>query len=86
MVINKIDGAFYSVHMSFDDLEFIVRAANIAGYLEAEEKIYVESDTHLTEFILDKFADWYNEDNAKLSVFHEYIAKQLIDEFGYKED
>lgn len=86
MVINKIDGAFYSVHMSFDDLEFIVCAANIAGYLEAEDKIYVESDTHLTEFILDKFADWCNEDNAKLSVFHEYIAKQLIDEFGYKED
>ena len=83
MVINKIDGAF---HMSFDDLEFIVCAANIAGYLEAEEKICVESDTHLTEFILDKFADLYNEDNAKLSVFHEYIAKQLIDEFGYKED
>ena len=86
MVINKIDGAFYSVHMSFDDLEFIVCAANIAGYLEAEGKIYVESDMHLTEFILDKFADWHNEDNAKLSVFHEYITEQLIDEFGYKED
>ena len=86
MVINKIDGAFYSVHMSFDDLEFIICAANIAGYLEAEGKIYVESDTHLTEFILDKFAGWYNEDNAKLSVFHECITEQLIDEFGYKED
>ena len=86
MVINKIDGAFYSVHMSFDDLEFVVCAANIAGYLEAEGKIYVESDTHLTEFILDKFAGWYNEDNAKFSVFHEYITEQLIDEFGYKED
>lgn len=86
MVINKIDGALYSVHMSFDDLECIVCAANIAGYLESSEKIYVESDTHLTEFILDKFADWYNEDNAKFSVFHEYITAQLIDEFGSKED
>lgn len=86
MVINRIDEAFYSAHMSFDDLEYIVCAANIAGYLEAEEKIYVESDTQLTEFILDKFADWYNEDNAKFSVFHEYIAEQLIDEFKFEED
>lgn len=86
MIINKIDEEFYSAHMLFDDLELIVCAANIAGYLEASEKIYVESDTHLTEFILDKLADWYNEDNAKFSVFHEYITEQLIDEFGYKED
>lgn len=84
MVINKIDGAFYSAHMQFDDLEYIVCAANIAGYLEAEEKIYVDGDTHLTEFILDKLSDWYNED-ANFSVFHEYIAKQLIDEFKFEE-
>lgn len=86
MIIDRIDGCFYEAHMTFDDIEYIVCAANIAGYLEAEEKIYVESDTHLTEFILDKFADWYNEDNAKFSVFHEYITEQLIDEFGCKED
>lgn len=86
MIIDRIDGCFYEAHMTFDDIEYIVCAANIAGYLEAEEKIYVESDTHLTEFILDKFADWYNEDNAKFSVFHEYIAEQLIDEFGIEED
>ena len=40
MVINKIDGAF---HMSFDDLEFIVCADNIAGYLEAEKKFMLRA-------------------------------------------
>lgn len=85
MIIDKIDGCFHEAHMTFDDLQFIVCAANIAGYLEAEEKIYVESDTHLTEFILDKFADWYNEEWTDAS-FEDYIRDQLIHEFGFEED
>lgn len=85
MVINKIDGAFYSAHMSFDDLEFIVRAANIAGYLEAKEKIYVDDDMRLTEFILNKFTHWFDEEWKDVS-FNDYIADQLLDEFRFKED
>lgn len=85
MIIDKIDGCFHEAHMTFDDLQFIVCAANIAGYLEAKEKIYVDGDMHLTEFILNKFTHWFDEEWKDVS-FNDYITDQLLDEFGFKED
>ena len=85
MIIDKTDGCFYEAHMTFEDLEFIVCAANIAGYLEAKEKIYVDGDMRLTEFILNKFTHWFDEEWKDVS-FNDYIADQLLDEFGFKED
>lgn len=85
MIIDKIDGCFHEAHMTFDDLQFIVCAANIAGYLEAKEKIYVDGDMRLTEFILNKFIHWFDEEWKDVS-FNDYIADQLLDEFGFKED
>lgn len=70
---------------TLDDLECIVCAANIAGYLEAKEKINVDSDMQLTEFILEKFKYWRDEEWTDAS-FQDYICDQLIDEFGFKED
>ena len=69
----------------FDDLQFIVCAANIAGYLEAQKIIYVDSDMRLTEFIVNKFKYWRDEEWTDAS-FEDYIRNQLIDEFGFKED
>ena len=69
----------------FDDLQFIVCAANIAGYLEVQGKIYVDSDMHLTEFILNKFKYWSDEEWTDAS-FEDYIRDQLIHEFGFEED
>ena len=85
MIIDKTDGCFHEAHMTFDDLQFIVCAANIAGYLEAKEKIYVDGDMRLTEFILNKFTHWFDEEWKDVS-FNDYIAAQLLDEFGFKED
>ena len=85
MIIDKIDRCFHEAHMTFDDLQFIVCAANIAGYLEAKEKIYVDSDMRLTEFILNRFTHWFDEEWKDVS-FNDYIADQLLDEFGFKED
>lgn len=85
MIIDKTDGCFHEAHMTFDDLQFIVCAANIAGYLEAKEKIYVDGDMRLTEFILNKFIHWFDEEWKDVS-FNDYIADQLLDEFGFKED
>lgn len=68
----------------FDDLEFIVTAANIAGYLEAEEIIVIDSDTQLTQFILDRYLKY--RDNEWMSVsYHSYMRDQLIDKFKNKE-
>ena len=85
MLIDRSDEYFYEAHMTFDDLQFIVCAANIAGYLEAKEKIYVDGDMRLTEFILNKFTHWFDEEWTDVS-FNDYIADQLLDEFGFKED
>ena len=85
MLIDRSDEYFYEAHMTFEDLEFIVCAANIAGYLEAKEKIYVDGDMRLTEFILNKFTHWFDEEWKDVS-FNDYIADQLLDEFGFKED
>lgn len=85
MIIDKTDGCFHEAHMTFDDLQFIVCAANIAGYLEAKEKIYVDGDMRLTEFILNKFIHWFDEEWKDVS-FNDYIADQLLNEFGFKED
>ena len=85
MLIDRSDEYFYEAHMTFEDLEFIVCAANIAGYLEANDKIYVDSDTPLTEFILDKFVHWFGEESEN-TAFEDYIADQLINEFGIEED
>ena len=69
----------------FDDLEFIVSAANIAGYLEAEEIIFIESDMQLTQFILDRYLKYRGAEWMSVSFFS-YMRNQLIKEFGYKED
>lgn len=73
------------MNYTLGDLEFIVCAANIAGYLEAQEIIYVDSDMCLTEFILNKLKYWCDEEWTDAS-FEDYIRDQLIDEFGFKEE
>ena len=45
----------------FDDMCQLMTASNIAGYLEAKDKINVESDMQLTEFILDKYEYWFDK-------------------------
>lgn len=73
------------MNIEFDDLQFIVCAANIAGYLEAKKIIYVDSDMRLTEFIVNKFKYWRDEEWTDAS-FQDYIRDQLIHEFGFEED
>ena len=68
----------------FDDLEFIVTAANIAGYLEAEGIIFIESNTVLTQFILARYLKYRDSEWTSVAFYNSYIRNQLIKEFGYK--
>lgn len=63
------------------DLEFIVSGANIAGYMESAEKIYVDSDTELTAFLVDEYNKWVNDDYANES-WQEHIEMRLRQEYG----
>jgi hypothetical protein len=86
MVVERIDGCFYEAnYVDFNDFEYIVSAANVAGYLEAKDEINVESDIRLTEFILSEYEHWFTEEWMNYS-FDEYITNKLIEEFGFKED
>jgi len=67
-------------NLSFDDLTFIVCAANIAGYMEAEEKIFVPDDEELagTCLVICREYERLEEEIA----FDEYAAMRLKDFYG----
>ena len=70
-----------------EDLEDIVAAANVAGYLEKDERIFVETDTELTEFLIQTHNKWAaigGEDNNDEN-FLEYAAAELLERFGTEE-
>ena len=85
MIIDRIDGCFHEAHMTFDDIQYIVCASNIAGRLEAKGIIHVVSDMQLTEFILDKFTHWFDEEWKDIP-FQDYITHHLIKKFELEED
>ena len=64
-----------------DLLEEVVTVSNIAGFLEAEDKIYVPDDTALTDAIVEmlnkRIAD-HDESN-----FHEWAQTELIKRFKF---
>lgn len=76
------NGNHYEV--DFDDIEFIVSAANIAGHLESKKEIVLDSDQQLTEFILNNYKHWCKEECKNVS-FEEYITNEMIKEFGVIE-
>ena len=73
------------INFDLDDIEMIVTAANISGYLEAGDKISIESDTNLTDFILEKLKD-YREIGWKYFMFVDFIEYELIKNFGNKKE
>ena len=67
-----------------DDLEYIVTGANIAGFLEHNDCIYVPSDRELTEFLLDRLNAYESTTNEDYN-WTDYIMDELTLEYG-KED
>ena len=65
--------------MNRDYLNFIIKAANISGYLEAEEKIEVHGWEPLEEFIIKTVDTYLHTDN--MDVFWDIIEEGLIQEF-----
>lgn len=67
-----------------DDLELIVTGANIAGYLEHNECIYVPSDTELTDFLLDRLRTYYSDPHGYDDIcWAEYIMDELTNRYGH---
>lgn len=82
MLSNHMNSCVHKAnHISFDDIELIVAAANIAGFLEANNKISVSSDTELTEFILKTLEKYQSKHEISMS-FNEFIVDALLKEFS----
>lgn len=78
--MHNVENMFYVREVPWHGLGIKVEEAP-----KAKEKIYVDGDMRLTEFILNKFTHWFDEEWKDVS-FNDYIADQLLDEFGFKED
>lgn len=64
-----------------EELEDIVAGANVAGYLEAEGKIFIDTDEELTNFLITIYNAWFEDYDCKLN-FLEYAAQELMEKFG----
>jgi len=66
-------------------LEDIVTAANIAGFMEQADSIFVSDDTILTMFLIDLRNAWAgNEDDNEN--FIEYAERKLLEKFGVEHE
>ena len=65
-----------------DTLENVVRAANIAGYMEKEDKIDVPDDQQLMQCIVSGYNTWDNLQDPPS--WDEFIEAKLLETFGPK--
>ena len=68
-----------------ESLEDLVTAANIAGCLETEEKIYITDDTTLTMFLIGIHNMWIGNEDGNEN-FMEYAARKLLEEYGIHDE
>ena len=66
--------------VSSDTLENIVRAANIAGYMEKEDQIDVPDDQQLMQCIVSGYNTWDNLQDPPS--WDEFIEAKLLETFG----
>lgn len=62
-----------------DELESIICAANVAGYMEREDRIDVPSDTDLMKSIVKHYNEWLSSEAIS---WMEYIEAKLLEDFG----
>lgn len=72
----------YSPALEYSDmLEDVVTVSNIAGFLEAADKIYVPDDTALTDAIVEMLNK--RIESGDESPFHEWAQAELIKRFKF---
>ena len=66
-----------------DDIELLCSGANAAGYLEANDRIVIESDTDLAWFLVSLSEKWYRDENCAVS-FVELAEAELLKHYAPK--
>lgn len=66
-------------------LEDIVTAANIAGFMEQADAIFVPDDTYLTMYLIDLRNAWAGNEDGNEN-FMEYAERKLLEKFGVEHE
>ena len=76
-----------------DDLIHIVSGANMAGYLESKNEIYIYGDAEeLTDFLVEQYTSYVSAidcataENAEYPVWFDWICDALITKYGTEQE
>ncbi len=71
-------------NITFDDLTFLVCIANVAGYMEKEEKISIDSDSVLAGAALEIYEEYkaVAKNDGHNGLFASYAEEKLANRFG----
>jgi hypothetical protein len=79
MKIVEFEGQLeYIKKVTLSDLELIVAAANVAGYMEASKTIEVPSDTELATAVISIISEYNLENEDGELPFPEYVETKLL--------
>ena len=79
----KINRVITSIELSVEDLQMMLSAANIAGYMEEKDKIVIHDDQDMTNAILDTYKHWLCHDvREAYPNWLDYVSAELMNRFG----
>ena len=80
----KIRKVITSIELNVEDLTFMLTAANISGYMEANEKIVVSDDLELTDAIVGMYSQWLEKQHS--GGWGQFVEQELFRRFGTQND
>ena len=82
----KINRVITSIELSIEDLQMMLSAANIAGYMEEKDKIVIHDDQDMTNAILDTYKHWLCPDVREVYPnWLDYVSAELMNRFGIQK-
>ena len=79
----KINRVITSIELSVEDLQMMLSAANIAGYMEEKDKIVIHNDQDMTNAILDTYKHWLYPDVRESNPnWLDYVSDEFMNRFG----
>lgn len=79
----KINRVITGIELNIDELTYMLTAANIAGYMEANEKICINDDQELTDTIIRMYSAWSNNSDGEGWGYR--VEMELLKRFGVQK-
>ena len=82
----KINQVITSIELSVEDLQMMLSAANIAGYMEEKDKIVIHDDRDMTNAILHTYKHWLHSDVRESNPnWLDYVSDEFMNRFGIQK-